>query len=197
MVPQGRRYRHGVDGKGCEFASFRAGAIAPRPFAPHRPLYQISVIVTHFMGADVSPGQARRAARCGASGKRRNAPRGDIRPTEGRPHEPSRGVAARLWCASTTAQPAPSKTARAGGEMSHYHRDLVLQDQHLSDTDLTARKGTPLNTSYGVNGSEARQIRLSALSLRPQQGRLKNAQETKGTPLTRVPNCHRKPEWLH
>ena len=46
-------------------------------------------------------GQARRVARCGASGKRRNAPEKPICPTEGR-IIPPRGVVARLCrCAAS------------------------------------------------------------------------------------------------
>ena len=79
-----------------------------------------------FMGADRSAGQARRAARCNASGKCRNAPGGPIRPTEGRAILPAGRVARRLLC---WAQPRDARLTggqNRAGERGQYFRPLVL-----------------------------------------------------------------------
>ena len=56
--------------------------------------------------SQISPlGQARCAARCGASGKRRNAADGLIWLTEGRVFAPADGVTAPLWTASPRRDP--------------------------------------------------------------------------------------------
>ena len=65
----------------------------------------------------ISPlGQARRAARCGASGKRRNAADGLIRPTEGRVFAPAGRVAAPLWTVQSTARTAPCQQTQKPGQ---------------------------------------------------------------------------------
>jgi len=49
-----------------------------------RQLEHLPTLRGHLMGQSGSFGQARRAARCGSSGKRRNAADEPLRPTEGR-----------------------------------------------------------------------------------------------------------------
>ncbi len=53
--------------------------------------------------------KARHAARCGASGKRRNDGDGLIWPTKGRFFEPSGSVVFRLWSNKTTARNTPGQ----------------------------------------------------------------------------------------
>ncbi len=62
--------------------------------------------MTPFMTRIGSPGQARCAARCLASGKRRNAPGGPIRATEGRALLTAGRVAHGLLCKHNRAAPA-------------------------------------------------------------------------------------------
>ena len=52
-------------------------------------------------------GKARCEARCGASGKRRNAADAPIWTTEGRVFKPSDCVTVHLWSATTTARTVP------------------------------------------------------------------------------------------
>ena len=61
--------------------------------------------------------KARRAARCGASGKRHNAGDGLIWPTEGHFLGPSDGVVLRLWSAQTTARSTPCQKTRENGQI--------------------------------------------------------------------------------
>ena len=61
--------------------------------------------------------KARCAARCGASGKRRNTGDGLIWPTEGRFFGPPDGVVFRLWSGKTTARNTPGQKTRKNGQM--------------------------------------------------------------------------------
>ncbi len=61
--------------------------------------------------------KVRRAARCGASGKRRNVGDGLIWPTEGRFFGPPDGVVFHLWSDKTTARNTPGQQTRKIGQM--------------------------------------------------------------------------------
>ena len=61
--------------------------------------------------------KAWRAARCGASGKRRNVGDGLVWPTEGRFFGPPDGVVLHLWSAKTTARSTPCQQIRKTGQM--------------------------------------------------------------------------------
>ena len=62
--------------------------------------------------------KARRAARCGASGKRRDVGDGLIWPTEGWFFGPPDGVVFRLWSGKTTARNTPGQQTRKIGQMT-------------------------------------------------------------------------------
>ena len=69
--------------------------------------------------------QARRAARCGASGKRRNAPDGRIWSTEGRILAPAGRRYAPLEVSQTTARSLPSQQTRETGQTIPYYRIML------------------------------------------------------------------------
>ena len=73
-----------------------------------------------------SSGKARCAARCGASGKRRNAAGGPIWTTEGRVFRPSGQRCTSLMMPGITALGAPCRKAGKPGEKGHYYLPLVL-----------------------------------------------------------------------
>ena len=69
--------------------------------------------------------KARRAARCGASGKRRNAGDGLIWPTEGRFFGSPDGVVLRLWSSQTTARSTPCQQTRKNGQMVPIKQNML------------------------------------------------------------------------
>ena len=81
--------------------------------------------MTHLMMPSGSPGRRGPQRDAPASGKVRNAHGGPLGLTEGRVPLTARGVAARLWCANTTARTAPDERSREPGQMCHYQRSLV------------------------------------------------------------------------
>ncbi len=78
-----------------------------------------------FHGSVRFAGQARRAARCGASGKRRNAARGPDRPTVGRMLLAASGVAPRVkWATQRRGALQPGGKKHLG-ETGQYQGPLV------------------------------------------------------------------------
>ncbi len=97
------------------------------PFLRAEASYHPCLILTHFMGANRPAGQARRAARCGTSGKRRNAPGGPICPTRmGRALFVASGVARRLRCLAPRRNALLTGGKNRLGEMGQYQGGLVL-----------------------------------------------------------------------
>ena len=65
------------------------------------------------------------AARCGASGKQRNAEDGLIWPTEGRFFGPPDGVVLRLWSNQTTSRSTPCQQTRKTGQMLPIRQNML------------------------------------------------------------------------
>ena len=92
--------------------------------------------MTHFMGQTGSSGKERCAARCGVSGKHRDAPGGSVCPTEGQVLWPSGLRCASLMMPGITVLGAPCRKTAEPGEMGHYLCTLVLARSEINALDL-------------------------------------------------------------
>jgi len=80
-------------------------------------------MLNHLMAPNQFTGQARREARCGASGKRCNAAGGLIWPTEGRVFAPAGRCYGPLVVTQTTAWTVPGQQTRKPGQVIQHKQN--------------------------------------------------------------------------